>query len=81
MSEKSAVWKTMPLATAVVIAIDKRQGVLIEDELIKILSNEERLKGVEKISQDWEGDVTEWEYWEKELEEWKMRLEDILMKS
>lgn len=33
------------------------------------------------ISQDWEGDVTEWEYWEKELEEWKMWLEDILMKS
>ncbi len=40
MSEKSAVWKTMPLATAVVIAIDKRQGVLIDDELLKILSNE-----------------------------------------
>ncbi len=50
-------------------------------EFIKTISNEERLKGVEKISQDWEGDVTEWEYWEKELEEWKMRLEDILMKS
>ena len=40
MSEKSAVWKTMPLATAVIIAIDKRQGVLIDDELITILSNE-----------------------------------------
>ena len=38
--EKSAVWKTMPLSTAVIIAIDKRQGVLIDDELIKILSNE-----------------------------------------
>ncbi|NQE06586.1 hypothetical protein C5S32_12020 [ANME-1 cluster archaeon GoMg1] len=50
-------------------------------EFIETISNEEELKGVEKISQDWEGDVTEWEYWEKELEEWKMRLEDILMKS
>jgi len=44
-------------------------------EFIKTISNEEGVKGVEKISQEWEGDMTEWEYWEKELEEWKMRLE------
>jgi hypothetical protein len=50
-------------------------------EFITKISNEEGLKAVEKISQDWEGDVTEWEYWQKELEEWKMRLEDILTKS
>jgi len=50
-------------------------------EFIKTISNGEGLKAVEKISQDWEGDVTEWEYWQKELEEWKMKLEDILMKS
>ena len=49
-------------------------------EFIKTISNEERIKGVEKISQDWEGDVTEWEYWEKELEEWKMRLEGHYLK-
>ena len=50
-------------------------------EFIKTISNEEELKIVEKISPNWEEDMTEWEYWEKELEEWKMRLEDILMKS
>lgn len=38
--EKRAVWKTMPLATAVLMAIEKRQGVLLDDELIKILSME-----------------------------------------
>jgi Fe2+ or Zn2+ uptake regulation protein len=40
MSEKTAVWKTMPLASAVLLAIEKRQGVIIDDELINILSNE-----------------------------------------
>ncbi|MHA1122935.1 MAG: hypothetical protein ACTSPC_09085 [Candidatus Heimdallarchaeota archaeon] len=38
--EKSAIWKTMPLATAVLMAIHKRQGVLLDDELSKILSME-----------------------------------------
>lgn len=38
--EKSAIWKTMPLATAVLMAIQKRQGVLLDDELAKILSME-----------------------------------------
>jgi len=38
--EKSAIWKTMPLATAVLMAIHKRQGVLLDDELAKILSME-----------------------------------------
>lgn len=38
--EKSAIWKTMPLATAVLMAIRKRQGVLLDDELVKILSME-----------------------------------------
>ncbi len=50
-------------------------------EFIKTISNEEGLKAVEKISPNWEADMTECEYWEKELEEWKMRLEDILIKS
>jgi len=50
-------------------------------EFIRKISNEDRLKAIEKISQEWEGDMTEWEYWQKEREEWKMRLEDILMKS
>ncbi|NHJ88072.1 MAG: hypothetical protein FK734_21585 [Asgard group archaeon] len=40
MSEKAAIWKTMPLSTAVLMAIEKRQGVLLDDELIKILSME-----------------------------------------
>ena len=30
----------MPLATAVLMAIQKRQGVLLDDELVKILSME-----------------------------------------
>ena len=30
----------MPLATAVLMAIQKRQGVILDDELIKILSME-----------------------------------------
>ena len=38
--EKSAIWKTMPLATAVLMAIQKRQGILLDDELAKILSME-----------------------------------------
>ncbi|MCF2144365.1 MAG: hypothetical protein K9W42_11750 [Candidatus Heimdallarchaeota archaeon] len=38
--EKKAIWKTMPLSTAILMAIEKRQGVLIDDELIKILSME-----------------------------------------
>ncbi len=38
--EKAAIWKTMPLATAVLMAIQKRQGVLLDDELLKILSME-----------------------------------------
>ncbi|MHA1531022.1 MAG: hypothetical protein ACTSR6_03395 [Candidatus Heimdallarchaeota archaeon] len=38
--ERSAIWKTMPLATAVLMAIQKRQGVLLDDELSKILSME-----------------------------------------
>ena len=39
-SEKAAIWKTMSLATAVLMAIEKRQGVLIDDELEKILAQE-----------------------------------------
>jgi len=35
--ERSAIWKTMPLATAVLMAIKKR---LLDDELSKILSME-----------------------------------------
>lgn len=38
--EKAAIWKTMPLATAVLMAIQKRQGVLLDDELMTILSME-----------------------------------------
>ncbi|HUT81211.1 MAG TPA: hypothetical protein VMZ29_08410 [Candidatus Bathyarchaeia archaeon] len=38
--EKKAIWKTMPLATAVLMAIEKRQGVLLDDELMNILSQE-----------------------------------------
>lgn len=38
--ERSAIWKSMPLATAVLMAIQKRQGVLLDDELVKILSME-----------------------------------------
>lgn len=38
--EKRAIWKTMPLATAVLMAIEKRQGVILDDELSKILSME-----------------------------------------
>lgn len=38
--ERAAIWKTMPLATAVLMAIRKRQGVLLDDELVKILSME-----------------------------------------
>ena len=40
MSEKAAVWKTMPLATAVLMVIERRQGVILDDELVKILSQE-----------------------------------------
>ncbi|NPE08954.1 MAG: hypothetical protein GNW80_11790 [Asgard group archaeon] len=38
--ERAAIWKTMPLSTAVLIVIQKRQGVLLDDELVKILSME-----------------------------------------
>ncbi len=38
--ERAAIWKTMPLATAVLMAIQKRQGVLLDDELVTILSME-----------------------------------------
>ncbi|NHJ33619.1 MAG: hypothetical protein FK732_12230 [Asgard group archaeon] len=38
--ERAAIWKTMPLSTAVLMAIEKRQGVLLDDELVKILSME-----------------------------------------
>ncbi len=38
--ERAAIWKSMPLATAVLMAIRKRQGVLLDDELVKILSME-----------------------------------------
>ena len=50
-------------------------------KFIDAISNDEGLKAIEKISPNWEEDMTEWEYWEKELAEWKTRLEDILMKS
>ncbi|MHA1155861.1 MAG: hypothetical protein ACTSQK_07095 [Candidatus Heimdallarchaeota archaeon] len=40
MSEKSKIWKTMPLSTAVLMAIEKRQGVILDDELGNILSME-----------------------------------------
>jgi hypothetical protein len=50
-------------------------------EFISKISNAEGLKAVEKISLNWEGDMTEWEYWENELKEWKARLEDILKGS
>lgn len=40
MSEKTKVWKTMPLATAVLMSIEKRQGVILDDELANILSME-----------------------------------------
>ncbi|PXF53585.1 MAG: hypothetical protein C4B56_01555 [Candidatus Methanophagaceae archaeon] len=49
-------------------------------EFISKISNAEGLKAVEKTSLNWEGDMTEWEYWGNELKEWKARLEDILMK-
>ena len=42
--------------------------ILIYAEFIRKLSNE---KTVEKISPNWEEDMTECEYWEKELEEWE----------
>lgn len=48
---------------------------------VEMVSNDEGLKAIEKISPNWEEDMTEWEYWEKELAEWKLRLENILMKS
>ena len=48
-------------------------------EFISKISNAEGLKAVEKTSLNWEGDMTEWEYWGNELEEWKARLENILM--
>ncbi len=38
--EKKAIWKTMPLSTAVLMAIEKRQGVLLDDELMNILAQE-----------------------------------------
>ncbi|MBN1329091.1 MAG: hypothetical protein JXA54_06420 [Candidatus Heimdallarchaeota archaeon] len=38
--EKNAIWKTMPLSTAVLMAIEKRQGVILDDELMGILSQE-----------------------------------------
>ncbi len=40
MSEKSKIWKTMPLSTAVLMVIEKRQGVVLDDELGNILSME-----------------------------------------
>ncbi len=40
MSEKTKIWKTMPLSTAVLMAIEKRQGVVLDDELGNILSME-----------------------------------------
>ncbi len=49
-------------------------------DFISKISTAEGLKAVEKTSLNWEGDMTEWEYWENELKEWKARLEDILMK-
>jgi len=48
-------------------------------EFINKISNAEGLKAVEKTSLNWEGDMTEWEYWGNELKEWKARLE--LLKS
>ncbi|MGB2727938.1 MAG: hypothetical protein WBD09_05615 [Halobacteriota archaeon] len=48
-------------------------------EFISKISNDEGLKAVERISLNWEGDMTEWEYWGNELKEWKARLE--LLKS
>ncbi|NHJ40214.1 MAG: hypothetical protein FK731_09305 [Asgard group archaeon] len=49
--EKRAVWKTMPLSTAVLMAIEKRQGVLLDDELIKILSMEFGDVSISEINQ------------------------------
>ena len=40
MSEKTKVWKTMPLSTAVLMSIEKRQGVILDDELVTILAME-----------------------------------------
>ncbi|MEA2070443.1 MAG: hypothetical protein U9O98_04050 [Asgard group archaeon] len=40
MSDKRAIWKTMPLTSAVLLAIEKRQGVILDDELLNILSLE-----------------------------------------
>lgn len=40
MSEKTKIWKTMPLPTAVLMSIEKRQGVIMDDELENILSME-----------------------------------------
>lgn len=40
MSEKTKIWKTMPLATAVLMSIEKRQGVILDDELENLLSLE-----------------------------------------
>ena len=50
-------------------------------KFIDAISNDEGLKAIEKISPNWEEDMTEWEYWEKELAEWKTKLEGILIKS
>jgi len=38
--EKAAVWKMMPLSTAVLMAVERRQGVILDDELQSILSME-----------------------------------------
>jgi hypothetical protein len=45
------------------------------------ISDENRLKKIEKQHPTWEADNLEWEYWQNEFEEWKAKLEDILMKS
>ncbi|MBD3192017.1 MAG: hypothetical protein GF308_15325 [Candidatus Heimdallarchaeota archaeon] len=40
MSDKAAIWKTLPLASAVLAALEKRQGVILDDELVNLLSHE-----------------------------------------
>jgi len=65
-------------ARAKIKAYENRYGCDYDTFSLKVQTDEDFLRGVEKINPVWEEDAMEWDYRLKELAEWMQKLEDTL---
>jgi len=65
-------------ARAKIKAYENRYGCDYDTFSLKVQTDEDFLRGLEKINPVWEEDAMEWDYRLKELTEWMQKLEDTL---